>query len=255
MKRTLTSKIQSILWSKPRLYDATKRAQRAVLRRHTPAYSAIDRFSRELGGSVRFIQIGANDGLRNDPIREFIVRDDWSGVLVEPLPYAVSLLRANYPARRFPNLKFVNAAATTRDGSALRLWSASDDYLGELPRERRLELLRKASVDREHVIKFLPPEAVANGAIVQLEVPAVTIESLAQTTFPGGQFDLLVVDAEGHEPAILRSIDFQQTRPKAIFFESQHLGSEQKAIENLLRVAGYDLQRVAGDSFATLRDN
>src|SRR5215203_3467954 len=33
---------------------------------------------------LNFIQIGANDGLVNDPFYKFIRRDNWKGILIEP---------------------------------------------------------------------------------------------------------------------------------------------------------------------------
>ena len=252
MGSSLATTIQAFLWSNPQIYDIAKGAQRSLLHKRTPVYDALDEFSRELDRRVRFIQVGANDGLRNDPIREFIVRDNWSGVLVEPLPHVVTLLRKNYPVERFPKLQFLNAAATAETAVSLSIWSFSEAFLATLGRERRLEYLRKASFSRDHVQAFLPKGAAPEDAIVEIKVPGVTVDSLAQTTFPHGQFDLLVIDAEGHEPAILRSIDFQRTRPKAIFFESQHLHAEQQTIERMLRNEGYELTHLAGDSFAKL---
>jgi hypothetical protein len=35
---------------------------------------------------VRFIQIGANDGIKNDPVHAFIKKYYWTGILVEPIP-------------------------------------------------------------------------------------------------------------------------------------------------------------------------
>lgn len=34
--------------------------------------------------NVKFIQIGANDGITDDPIRKYILNHNWKGVLVEP---------------------------------------------------------------------------------------------------------------------------------------------------------------------------
>lgn len=39
-------------------------------------------------GSVRFVQVGANDGVMADPVRRFLEYERWSGVMIEPLPVA-----------------------------------------------------------------------------------------------------------------------------------------------------------------------
>ena len=55
---------------------------------------------------VRFIQVGANDGVFGDPLREFIKSFGWEGILVEPQPDVFHHLLDNYDG--FSNLVFVN---------------------------------------------------------------------------------------------------------------------------------------------------
>jgi hypothetical protein len=84
--RTFASQLKAEIKRRPRLYDFVMFLSRRVLLRRTPAFMVLDQFSRALGRGVSFIQVGAGDGLRRDPIREFIVRDNWTGVMIEPLP-------------------------------------------------------------------------------------------------------------------------------------------------------------------------
>jgi hypothetical protein len=64
---------------------------------------------------LRFIQIGASDGLRWDPFRRFIIGGNWQGLLVEPLPDVFALLKQNYAHRVTQGLKFLNAAVSDTD--------------------------------------------------------------------------------------------------------------------------------------------
>ena len=49
------------------------------------------------GENLTFIEVGANDGTSSgDPLREYIVKYPWKGVLVEPQPDVFDLLKANY---------------------------------------------------------------------------------------------------------------------------------------------------------------
>src|SRR6266404_3657646 len=50
----------------------------------------------EFGPEVSFIQIGAFDGITADPLRRYIEKCGWSGVLVEPQCRAVEQLRELY---------------------------------------------------------------------------------------------------------------------------------------------------------------
>ena len=77
--------IKDFIRTRPAMYDVLKSVKRRFSRVPDLQYDWLDRFSRSMQ-QVRFVQIGANDGLHNDPVREFIVRDRWEGVLIEPLP-------------------------------------------------------------------------------------------------------------------------------------------------------------------------
>src|SRR4051812_22410129 len=64
---------------------------------------------------VSFVQIGAHDGKRWDLIHDFIKRDGWSGLFVEPLPKYFAALQENYRGR--PGLRFERAAIADEDGA------------------------------------------------------------------------------------------------------------------------------------------
>src|SRR5262245_48292496 len=109
----MIARLKDWVRTRPALFDFCRAQSRLWLRRPDPAYEFFDAFSKGRRGQVTFIQIGANDGLRNDPIREFIVRDAWTGVLVEPLPDVFDLLKKNYSGRAAARLEFVNAAISS----------------------------------------------------------------------------------------------------------------------------------------------
>src|ERR1035438_3422409 len=48
------------------------------------------------GDQLSFIEVGANDGEFDDPLREYIVKYPWKGVLIEPQPDVFERLKANY---------------------------------------------------------------------------------------------------------------------------------------------------------------
>jgi FkbM family methyltransferase len=233
--------------SRPRLFDVViHRVKRGLLGRRGPVFDVLDAFSRARHGHISFVQIGANDGLRNDPLREFIVRDDWNGVFVEPLPPVFSLLRRNYAYLAGQRkLAFENAAISNTD-STLAFYTIADSVLQTLPLEAQLDLLRKSSFSREHVAQFVSrPEDV-----VRVEVPCTTVNALIQKHFPDNAVDLLAIDAEGHESVILHSIDFAQSRIGAILFEAHHLEAERQRIDDLLTRNGYRVHQAGGDAFA-----
>lgn len=243
-------------WTKthPQVYDTLKAVKRMVSPRTDPVYAALDAFSQAMDRHVRFIQIGANDGLRNDPVREFVVRDRWQGVLVEPLPHVFELLIKNYAPGRFSGLHFVNAAVSQNDGETLAFWTFRKDILAKFDEETRLEYLRKASFERAHVERFLRDAPFGPEALEAIHVPCVTVQSLVNTYFQPAAFDLLVIDAEGHEDTILASIDFARCAPHGIFFESHHLGEKRARVTERLRDSGYLVHQLVGDTFAVRKD-
>lgn len=242
--------LKALIKGRPRLFDLVIRIiKRGLLGRRGPIYDVLDQFSRSHGGRVSFIQIGANDGLRNDPIREFIARDQWTGVFIEPLPPVFELLRRNYAylgASR--KLAFENAAISNSETS-LALYTAGGALLETFSLEGQLDLLRKSSCSREHVEQF-----VSNPSdVVRVETPCTTVGAIIQRHFPGNAIDLLVIDAEGHESVILHSLDFGQARIGAILFEAHHLEpAEREGVFGLLTKHGYNIREVAGDAFAIL---
>ena len=47
---------------------------------------AISAMMKASSGPFRFVQVGANDGIYGDPLRTYIERHHWRGILVEPSP-------------------------------------------------------------------------------------------------------------------------------------------------------------------------
>lgn len=169
----MVSPIKAWLRRHPRLYDLSVRVRRVVGIR-TPIAEVLHHFSLANGRRIRFIQIGASDGLHSDPIREFIVRDRWSGVLVEPLPDSFERLQANYRYLRHGGLVFVNAAIVASGAEAPVFWTLDEAFTESLSEEERLDLLQKSSFHREHVVGLLGPSADLSGIVVPLVVRTLT---------------------------------------------------------------------------------
>ena len=55
-----------------------------------------------------FVQVGSHDGRMHDPLRTFIQKNNWRGILIEPQTDMLEKAKDNY--RDKPNLNFVNVA-------------------------------------------------------------------------------------------------------------------------------------------------
>ena len=238
---------RAIAWLRthPRLFDITKKVSR-VAGATNRVYEFLKDFTLQYP-RCKFLQIGSNDGLMVDPLREFIVWNDWNGILVEPVPRVFECLKKNY--RHLTGLQFVNVAISDSVGS-LRIWSIREDALKQLPPW----VAGINSLDREHVLNcFEDPEEI-EPFLESFDVPCQTVEQLLNR-HKLTQVDLIHIDAEGAESKILRAIDFSVVNPAVIIFEYRHLDDKQELYTFLIR-HGYAVYEIAEewDAIAVRRD-
>lgn len=155
------------------------------------------------------VQIGANDGVSFDPLHDFIIehKDRVRGILVEPMKDAFEQLTRTY--RAFPRLTLVNAAIHNTETS-MTLYRVDPARLAELPSTAR----GIASFNKDHHLLSETP----SGCIIEERVPCVSLDALLRT-HGIDEFDLLQVDTEGYDSAIILDLDLTKTRPGIIRFE------------------------------------
>lgn len=243
-------KFYSFVLQRPRLYDTARSIKRRIIRFDDPKYHFFNLFSAAHQGDVCFIQIGANDGLRHDPIREFILRDRWHGVLVEPLPGIFDKLKRNYSAYPDLDLSFVNAAISSELADEVHFWTFTQKFLSRFSSEKQLYYLRKASFSKEHVEQQLPDEYRNAANLERIRIRTLTINQLAQEYLRNDPANLVVIDAEGHESEIIPTIDFHALNPEAVYYESHNLREERATIEDFLKDKGYTIRNIGGDTVA-----
>ena len=165
----------------------------------------------EVHKTLSFIQIGANDGVMNDPIFKFNMKnkDVVSGYVLEPLPDVYSSLVNNYKSS--PNIYPLNLAIHNSKTEML-LYRVKPEFLSKVPNFAR----GIASFDPEHWKKTA---LVPNSDYIQSEtVRCISYSTLLQT-YQIEAIDLLLLDTEGYDYEILMGIDFYHSKPKIIRFE------------------------------------
>lgn len=193
---------------------------------------------------VRFIEIGANDGASFDPLAPYIAGGGWRGLMVEPVPHVFTKLARNHSAD--PNVELVNAAVGAADGTR------TIHHLREGASAPGLPFWADAiaSFDREHVIAALGEVADPESLLTSTEVECLSFATLCERHGVEG-LDLLLIDAEGADWEILRSIDFDRRRPRVVVYEHHHLTeTERAACESMLGLLGYTLVEEALDTWA-----
>ena len=167
-----------------------------------------------------FVEIGSNDGEQHDHLRPFILSRPWRGIMVEPVPYVFERLRRNYESQG--RIELENVAVAEEDGQ-LPFY-----YLVEPTQEERETLPDWydgiGSFSRDAVVGHAAHIPDIESRIVSSEVTALTFESLCRRNRVE-RVDLLLIDTEGHDWQILRSIDLDQQRPRLVIYEHYHLSA------------------------------
>lgn len=164
-----------------------------------------------------FVQVGAFDGVSNDPIHDLVREFGIRGIVVEPQDLAFRMLKRNYA--EYPQVALVQAAVSAVE-------ETRDFYtMAGSP-------VQVASFDRNQLLKSkVPPEK-----IVCTKIRCRTLGGLRRE-HGFARFDLVQVDAEGHDYEIIKTIEFGEAKPSLIRFEHIHL-SERDCAECLRMLAG-----------------
>jgi len=227
-----------ILYSRPRVFDVLKRGSRALGVR-SKLFDSIRRFKKK-NPNASVLQVGANDGVVNDPLREHILTSNWKCILVEPVPYLFARLEKNYSW--VDRVKCLNAAVSDSTYES-DFFYLNEQSLRFLP--RWASQIGSFSVD--HIRKHLGDGSEDWISIQKLK--GVTIADLLERAGVA-DFDLIHLDVEGFEARLIKSFFQAGQSPKALLYESHHLGGEKAEIESLLRSLDYRLESHGMDTLA-----
>lgn len=192
-----------------------------------------------------FVEVGANDGDQHDHLRPFLATHGWRGIMVEPVPYVFERLRANYGDH--PGIVLENAAIADRDGE-LPFYHLRES------RDRTAEGLLRwydglGSFSRETILNHAPLLPDLEQRLVCVPVPSLTFATLC-ARHGVDRVDLLILDTEGYDHEILRSIDWEARRPRLVIYEHYHLSPGDKAqARDLLAAHGYEAKEEGFDTW------
>ncbi len=166
------------------------------------------------GNAFNFIQIGAFDGIMRDPIRKFIVKYNWSGIMVEPQPGPFSKLRALYSNNK--NITLLNCVISdSAKKQALYVIDGSNSSLPDW-------ICGSASFDRNNLVKFKDVLPDIESFVREIFVDSITMDELLRIN-GAKQVDLLQIDAEGYDGELIKLFPFDRIKPKIIHFECKNL--------------------------------
>ena len=191
-----------------------------------------------------FVKVGAFDGVTGDPIADIMHRYGWSGIMVEPVPYIFSKLQANYADREGVALE--NSAIASENGTRdFYYLKEADDPTG-LPAWYN----QVGSFSLEHLLKLKPQILGLEDLLVKESISCLTFEKLLEK-YQCHQVDMIHVDTEGYDYEVIKMIDFDVIRPKAILYEHIHLhdGLKEESVR-YLKEKGYETVELDNDILA-----
>jgi FkbM family methyltransferase len=197
------------------------------------------------------IQIGANDGLRDDPVSPLLkTRPLWTALLVEPLPVYMSLLKKNYGLSR--RIMYEQSAVGEEDG-VMPFY-----YIDEKARHEdgwRDYFDRIGSLSRPDLITNLGDRvAEMTPYILESNVNVLAISTLLKK-WKIDKVDALIVDAEGQDWKIVKQSISIGVRPKVLMFEYSHL--DEYTLEGAMTIlseVGYTILRTPRDLLCIFRN-
>jgi len=188
-----------------------------------------------------FVQIGAFDGRRYDPLFAWVQAHHWRGLLVEPQPHFFSELVENY--RGAHGLQFRRIAVGVRN--EVRPFYTVADAPG-VPRDAGMI----ASFDRETLLshrRFVPD---LDSHLRSEDIACVALNDLLAEV-EANHIDLLQIDVEGYDHELIRVLDLKRFAPSIVRFEHLHLTREQhEASIDRLIAHGYEVHMEAHDTLA-----
>lgn len=195
---------------------------------------------------LSFVQVGANDGVRADPIHGLLTRYGWAGVLLEPVPRYFRQLEEQHSGN--PRLRLMRAALDLKSGKR-PIFNLSESVSSQVP-DWAWGL---ASLDRNRVAQAARELGLPDSAIEQEDVDTTTWDEV-WARLPSAACDLVVVDAEGYDITLLRAADLPRRRPRIVHFEHAcaTMDERMKFYRELLEM-GYEYGTDGPDTTAWLR--
>jgi len=147
---------------------------------------------------IKYVEIGTNDPVRYNNSYNFYLRGS-RGCLVDPLPAVEYLVRLMRPEDRF-----INAAISDKSIPSANFYACTSSSI--------------SSLSGTHHSKF---DGKTINTVKEIKVEIIGINDLFERL--GYVPNLLLIDAEGEDEKIIRSIDYNRYRPTVIMVEVDHM--------------------------------
>jgi FkbM family methyltransferase len=193
--------------------------------------------------SFYFIQVGAHDGVRFDNLYQKITAINCAGIVIEPLRKYFNRLKMNY--EDYQNVIPLNIALHPNEKEVI-IHHVDFDKLSLLPPWSG----GIGSIDSKHHNESI----IQSKYMAKTKVKAMSFMNLVEK-YNVKHIDLLQIDVEGFDLAILKMVDFSKIKPKLIKYEYINLNKEkQEESFRLLKKNGYDVYVGKEDAIGSLNE-
>ncbi len=156
------------------------------------------------------IQIGANDGIHADPVRNIILKYKLKSLLVEPLPHIYSKLLNNY--KNIPFINFENSAIII-DNKNLEKYISFFELIDEINKTN----LSGFSSTKINKVKSIQ-KTIPGSKIKEHRVSCLSVKELLKK-YKINEASVLIIDAEGLDIQLCKEFLKLSNPPKIIYFE------------------------------------
>ena len=190
-------------------------------------------------GKFGLVVIGAHSGVWLTSL--FETYKDQNILLVEPVPYNISLLKKN--TDKYDNIHIETSAVSNKIGNE-KFYFVKPESVKNLGKHWATGI---GSFDKQHILNHRYKRfKIENCDIEEIEIQYLTFADLVNK-YSILSINLLQIDVEGSEFKILNSINFEKIMIKKIIFEFKHFdgtfkaGSKLKLIKEKLINANYSI--------------
>ena len=169
----------------------------------------------DISKRVKFINVGACNGVRGDPLYEFIKKHNWRGVLIEPGNDAFKELQSNYAGMK--DIILTKMAIHPTDKKAVLY----------VPNKLSASSLFKKLVATKKKKK-----------ITKQVVDCCTLQEIIEQ-YNMYDVEVLHIDTEGMDFEVIQTVDFNKVKPNIISYERHFLNNCD--CDNYLKDKGYDV--------------
>ena len=198
--------------------------------------------------NIKFVQIGSSNGITADPITQFILKNNWHGILVEPVQYIFEELKRNYSNVK-NRLIFENCAIANENGK-LKFYRLKKSDQPGLPYWYE----QLGSLNKDVVLKHKDSIPHFDELFIEDTVNAITFKNLVDK-HSIKKIDFIQIDAEGYDYEILKMIPLSDFEVDFVMFENRHLSNhDYKSAIKMLKKTGFRVGTKYKDTIAVRKE-